>query len=364
MRLLEPVRLGELSLANRVVMAPLTRCRADNPDFAPTEIMQRYYVQRAGAGLIVSEATIISPEGRGYPYTPGIWSDAQVEAWQRVTDAVHAAGGRMVCQLWHCGRLSLPDHHGGEAPLAPSAVNPEIEMFSGGAGLKKTVTPRAMTREEIAATVADFGRAAKNALAAGFDGVEVHSSNGYLIHQFLSPLANRRDDEYGGSIENRARFFFEVLDAVVAEVPAARVGFRLNPMMNRAHGLLVDENTVADFEHLVRGANRYGLAYLHLTEPFMPKQLEGAPGALAEVAPHFRPIAQMPMVANGAFDARKAEAWLEAGWCDAVAFGKPFISNPDLVERFRRGVPLAAWDADTFYQGGERGFVDYPVLGA
>ncbi len=359
-KLFAPVRLGALSPKNRVVMAPLTRCRADNPEAAPTALMARYYAQRAGAGLIISEGTIVSPQARGYPYTPGIWSDAQVAGWRLVTDAVHRAGGSIVCQIWHCGRLSLPDFHGGELPVAPSAINPDWRMFSG-EGLKPTVTPRALSREEIAGIVADFRRAARNAVAAGFDGIEIHSSNGYLFHQFFSRCSNTRTDEYGGSRENRGRFLFEVLDAVGRELPFDRVGIRLNPMMNGMHGMTVDEDTAPMFESLIHRANDYRLAYVHLTEPFMPNQLEGAVGALAEVARHFRPLCQAPLLINGGFDQARAEAWLAENWCDAVAFGKLFIANPDLPERFRRGAPLNPPNPDTFYQGGEMGYVDYPV---
>ena len=361
-RLLAPVRLGALELPNRVVMAPLTRCRADNADFAPTPAMARYYAQRASAGLIVSEGTIVSPQGRGYPYTPGIWSEAQVAGWRRVTDAVHAAEGRIVCQLWHCGRLSLPEFHGGELPVAPSAVNPEWKMFTP-EGLKMTVAPRALSRDGIAAVVADFGRAARHAVLAGFDGVEIHSSNGYLFHQFVSPQANRREDDYGGSRENRARFFFEVLDAVAAEWAPSRIGFRLNPMMNRVHGIGVDEDSLPMFEYVVQRANGYGLAFLHLTEPYQPGQLDDTKGAISDVAAHFRSVATMPIISNGGFDRTRAEAALAAGQCDAVAFGRAYISNPDLVERFEADAPLNDWDAKTFYQGGDHGYLDYPTLG-
>ena len=359
--LLTPVQLGALSLKNRVVMAPLTRCRADNLEAAPTDLMARYYTQRADAGLIISEGTIVSPRARGYPYTPGIWSEAQVAGWRRVTDAVHQAGGLIVCQLWHCGRLSLPEFHGGEAPVAPSAINPNWRMFSG-EGLKPTVTPRALSREDIAQIVADFQRAARHAVAAGFDGVEIHSSNGYLFHQFFSRCSNTRTDEYGGSHENRGRFLFEVLDAVGRELPFDRVGIRLNPMMNNMHGMTVDEDTVPMFESLIHCANGYGLAYVHLTEPFMPNQLDGAVGALPEVARHFRPLRQGSLLINGGFDQAKAETWLTENRCDAVAFGKLFIANPDLPTRFQRGAPLNTPDPDTFYQGGEKGYVDYPAL--
>ena len=213
LKLLTPCRLGALELRNRIVMAPLTRCRADNDGFVPTDQMARYYAQRASAGLIVSEGAIVSPQGRGYPFTPGIWSEAQVAGWRKVTDAVHAEGGLIVCQLWHCGRLSVPAYHQGEPPVAPSAINPNWEMFTP-QGLAKTVTPHALTRADIAGIVADFARGAAHARAAGFDGVEIHSSNGYLFHQFFSSCSNVRDDEYGGSPENRRRFLLETLAAV------------------------------------------------------------------------------------------------------------------------------------------------------
>ncbi len=342
-------------------MAPLTRCRVDHSDGAPTAMMARYYEQRAGAGLIISEGTIVSPQGRGYPFTPGIWSDAQVAGWRKVTDAVHSRGGLIVCQLWHCGRLSLPDFHGGAAPVAPSAINPHWKMFSPD-GLKETVTPAELTVDQISGIVADFGRAARNAVAAGFDGVEIHSSNGYLFHQFFSRCANTRSDRYGGSHENRARFFFEVLEAVGQALPYERVGFRLNPMMNRFHGIDVDADTLPMWEYLVRRANGYGLAFLHLTEPYLPNQLDGAVNPLDDVAAHFRPLAEMPIISNGGFDQDRAEQWVADDHCDAVAFGRAWIANPDLVERFARRAPLNEANATTFYQGGEQGYLDYPVL--
>ncbi len=360
--LLAPVRLGALDLANRVVMGPLTRCRVDNADYVPTPMMARYYAQRASAGLIISEGTIVSPQGRGYPYTPGIWSAAQVAGWRQVTDAVHAAGGRMVCQLWHCGRLSLPEYHDGLPPVAPSAINPEWKMFTP-EGPKATVTPRALSVEEIAGIVGDFRQAAANAREAGFDGVEIHSSNGYLFHQFFAACANTRSDAYGGTLENRGRILFEVLDAVGRELPFDRVGIRLNPMMHRMHGLVVEADTVPMFDYLVRRADGYGLAYLHLTEPYMPKQLEGAVNPLPEVARHYRAMARTPILSNGGLSPAQAEAMLTEKLCDAAVFGRNFISNPDLVARLRQGAPLNPWDMDTFYQGGEKGYLDYPTLG-
>lgn len=361
--LLTPVRLGALQLKNRIVMAPLTRCRTDNPGYEPTDMMARYYAQRAGAGLIISEGTIVSPQGRGYPYTPGIWSEEQLEGWQKVTGAVHAAGGLIACQLWHCGRLSLPEFHDGQPPVAPSAINPNWQMFSP-SGNPDTVTPHALSRDEIKGIVADFRNAAANAMAAGFDGIEIHSSNGYLFHQFFSAQSNQRTDEYGGSHENRARLFCEVLDAIGEVMPFDRVGFRLNPMLNRFHGLSVDADTVPMWEHVVRRANAYGLAFLHLTEPLHPKQIENTPGALADVGAHFRSIATMPIISNGGLDQAKGEARLATNLCDAVAYGKAWIANPDLVERIRRGAPLNEANAETFYQGGEQGYLDYPTLAA
>ena len=264
--------------------------------FAMFPLDEDHRAQRAGAGLIISEGTIVSPQARGYPFTPGIWSAEQVAGWRTVTAAVHEKGGLIVCQLWHCGRLSLPEFHDGQPPVAPSAVNPQWKMFST-TGQPDTVTPHALTRAEIRAIVADFRQGAANAMAAGFDGVEIHSSNGYLFHQFFSAQSNQRDDEYGGSHENRARFFFEVLDAVGEVMPFDRTGFRLNPMLNRFHGLNVDADTVPMWESIVRRANDYGLAFLHLTEPFLPRQLDDTPHALADVGVHFRPLARMPIIA-------------------------------------------------------------------
>ena len=362
-QLLTPVRLGALELKNRVVMAPLTRCRTDNPGYVPTEMTARYYAQRASAGLIISEGTIVSPQARGYPFTPGIWSAEQGAGWRLATNAVHDKGGLIVCQLWHCGRLSLPEFHDGQPPVAPSAVNPNWKMFST-TGHPETVTPHALTRDEIKAIVGDFRRGAANAMAAGFDGIEIHSSNGYLFHQFFSHQSNQRDDEYGGSHENRARFFREVLDAVGEVMPLNRVGFRLNPMLNHFHGITVDEDTLPMWEHVVRTANGYGLSYLHLTEPLSPKQVANTPGTLLDVGVHFRPIATMPVISNGALDQAKGEARLAANLCDAVAYGMAWIANPDLVERYLRGAPLNEPDRDTFYQGGEKGYLDYPTLAA
>lgn len=357
--LLSPVHFGALKLRNRVIMAPLTRCRADNPGYVPNDLMLEYYKQRASAGMIVAEGAMISESARGYPHTPGIYTDEQIAGWKRITDAIHAAGGVIVCQLWHCGRMSLPEYHGGEAPVAPSAINPEWKLYTPH-GMQQTGIPRAATKEDIRQIVADFDTGAKNAIAAGFDGIEIHSSSGYLLHQFFARCSNTRSDEYGGSHENRARIFFEVLDAIGKHVPFDRVGFRLNPMMNRSHGIVVDDDTVPMWEYLICRANDYGLAYLHLTEPFLPGQLDGNPWAIHEVSARFRPLADMPIIANGGFSRDKAEEWINADKCQAVAFGRDYISNPDLVERFASGAAIVPPDVKTFYQGGARGYTDYP----
>ena len=357
--LLTPCRLGALELRNRIVMAPLTRCRADNPEAAPNALMATYYAQRAAAGLIVSEGTIVSPRARGYRNSPGIWSAAQVDGWRRVTDAVHAAGGSIVCQLWHCGRISHPNLTGGELPVAPSAIDPRwrVQLADGPA---TTVTPHALSRAEICDIVGQFGQAAANAMAAGFDGIELHSSNGYLFHQFFANCSNQRDDEYGGSHENRARFFFEVLDEVARHVPPQRIGFRLNPMLNRFHGISVDADTVPMWSYLVREASRRPLAYLHLTEVVHPRQLADTPHGLSDVAAHFRPLTGLPLINNGALDPARAAERIAAGLCNAVAFGQAWVANPDLVARIAQGLPLAKADPATFYQGGASGYTDYP----
>jgi N-ethylmaleimide reductase len=357
--LLQPYRLGELELKNRVVMAPMTRSRADNPEKKVGKLHAEYYRQRATAGLIITEGSQVSEQAVGYINTPGIHTAAQREAWKLVTQAVHEEGGKIFIQLWHVGRMSHPDFHGGALPLAPSAVNPHSKSYTP-EGFKETVTPKAMSQEEIRQTIADFKQAAKNAWEAGFDGVEIHASNGYLFHQFFNRSSNQRSDAFGGSIENRARFLFEVLDAVKEVVPENRIGVRLNPSLHGTFGMEVDEETIPTFDYIVKKLNEYSLAYLHLSEPF--SDVSDKPYLVQHIAEHYRPLYRGTLIINSNFDREKGNAVIEAGNADLVAYGKLFISNPDLVERFAQGAELAEWDQKTFYTPGPRGYTDYPVL--
>lgn len=347
-----------ISLKNRVVMAPMTRSRANNDQKAATDELQGlYYEQRASAGLIISEGSQVSEKAVGYIHTPGIYSEAQVEGWKKVTKRVHDKGGKIFLQLWHVGRISHPNFHNGELPISASAINPNAKSFTPD-GFKDTVTPKAMTLEDIKTTVNDFKNAAVNAIKAGFDGVEIHSSNGYLFHQFFTNCSNNRTDAYGGTIENKARFFFEVLDAMKAAIPQEKIGVRFNPSLHGLFGITLDEDTIPTFEYIIKKLNDYNLAYVHLSEPFT--DVSETPFAVTEIAKHFRPLYNGTLMINTGFDQVKGNKVLEAGDADLVAYGKPFISNPDLVERFENNLELADWDQDTFYTTGEKGFTDYP----
>jgi len=357
--LLEPYKLGNINLNNRLVMAPMTRSRADNAGNVANDLIVQYYEQRASAGLIITEGTQISKQAVGYINTPGIYSDEQVTGWQKVTAAVHAKGGKIFAQLWHVGRMSHPDFHNGDLPVAPSAINPHDKAFTR-EGFKETVTPRALEVSEIKAIAQDFKKAAANAVAAGFDGIEIHSSNGYLFQQFFNKCSNQRTDEYGGSIENRARFLFEVLDAVKEVIDLNQVGIRLNPSMHNQFGITVDEETIPTFEYIVQGLNNYNLAYLHLSEPFAP--VDNVPYAVKEIAKHFRPLYKGTLIINKGFNRETGNQVIASGYADLVAFGVPFIANPDLVERFAQDADLNQPDPATFYTGGTKGFIDYPVL--
>jgi N-ethylmaleimide reductase len=354
-KLFTPVKLGALHLPNRMVMAPLTRNRAGEGN-VPQAMNVTYYAQRASAGLIISEATQISEKGVGYPATPGIHSREQIEGWQRVTDAVHEAGGRMVLQLWYCGRISHPGLLGGEQPVAPSAIAPRGEAVTY-QGMQPFVTPRALETDEIAALVQQYAQAARNAREAGFDGVEVHSANGYLLDQFLRDGSNKRTDQYGGSIENRARFLMEVLAAVCAAWSADRVGVRLSPV--NPFNDMYDSDPQHTFDTVAQMISRFGLAYLHGMEARI-----GAGEAPAQTFDfvQFRRAFNGPYMANGGYDRDRAEATLEAGNADCIAFGVPFLANPDLVRRFASNAPLNAPDVSTFYGGSEKGYTDYPTL--
>ncbi|WP_208116428.1 alkene reductase [Paraburkholderia sp. BL10I2N1] len=350
-QLLSPVQVGAYKLRNRMVMAPLTRSRAGTGD-APTPLIAQYYQQRASAGLIITEASQISPQGKGYPRTPGIHSAAQIAGWRQVTDAVHAEGGRIFLQIWHVGRLSHPSVQPNEAlPVAPSALRAEGEIFTA-EGLMSLVTPRALELEEIAGVVADFRKAAENAKLAGFDGVEIHAANGYLIDQFLRDGTNVRTDAYGGSIQNCARFLKEVVEAVVPVFGADRVGVRLSPIFNGFS--MSDSDPAATFGYAAELLGQYGLAYLHVMQ-------------LGEGEFDFKALRQRfngTYIANGGYDAARAESAIDAGDTDLVSFGTLFLANPDLVNRFRAGSPLNEADRTTFYQGEERGFTDYPAINA
>lgn len=347
-----------LDLKNRVVMAPMTRSRAANDGNVPTEDLHvPYYVQRASAGLIITEGSQVSKQAVGYVNTAGIYSKEQVEGWKKVTKEVHDKGGKIFIQLWHVGRMSHPDFHNGELPLAPSAINPNAKSYTP-EGFKDTVTPKAMSIEEIKQTVEDFKNAAKNAIEAGFDGVEIHSSNGYLFHQFFNGTSNTRTDEYGGTIENRARFFFEVLDAMTKVIPEQKIGARFNPSLNEMFGITMEEDTIPTFEYIIKKLNDYDLAYIHLSEPFT--DVSDISYAVKNIAKHFRPLYNGTLMINAGFDQESGNKVIEEGNADLVAYGKPFISNPDLVERFANGYDLADWNEETFYTPGKEGYLDYP----
>ncbi len=346
-----------LDLKNRVIMAPMTRSRAVNDGNEPTaELHKVYYGQRASAGLIITEGSQVSKQAVGYVNTAGIHSKAQVEGWKIVTKEVHDKGGKIFIQLWHVGRISHPDFHNGDLPLAPSAINPDEKSYTPD-GFKETVTPKAMSKEEIKTTISDFKNAAINAVEAGFDGVEIHSSNGYLFHQFFNATSNERTDEYGGSKENRARFFFEVLDAIKEVIPQQKIGARFNPSLHGSFGTEMDEETIPTFEYIIKKLNDYDLAYIHLSEPFT--DVSDIPYAVENIAEHFRPLYNGTLMINNGFDLESGNKIIESGNADLVSFAKLYVSNPDLVERFENGFELAEWNEDTFYTPGKEGYIDY-----
>lgn len=347
-RLTEPVQVGDLTLPNRVVMAPLTRCRA-SAGRVPNALMAEYYAQRADAGLILSEATSVCPQGVGYPDTPGIWSEAQVEGWKLVTDAVHAKGGRIFMQLWHVGRISDPIYLEGELPVAPSAITPEGHV-SLVRPQKPYVTPRALETDEIPGIVAAYRQGAENAKKAGFDGVEIHAANGYLLDQFLQDSTNQRSDAYGGSLENRARLLLEVTDAAIAVWGAGRVGVHLAPRCD-AHSM-GDSDPAATFGYVAEQLGKRRIAFIFTREG-------RGPGLLG---PQLKQAFGGVLIANQGLDAESASQILASGEADAVAFGVPYIANPDLLTRLQQG---AAWNParpSLFYGGGAEGYTDYPCL--
>ncbi|MFC0669418.1 alkene reductase [Azotobacter chroococcum] len=346
--LFEPIKIGDLELPNRIVMAPLTRCRAE-PGRVPGALMAEYYVQRASAGLIISEATSVCPMGVGYPDTPGIWSQEQVAGWRNVTQAVHAAGGRIVLQLWHVGRISDPLYLNGELPVAPSAIQPKghVSLIR---PMKAFETPRALETAEIAGIVEAYRKGAENAKAAGFDGVEIHGANGYLLDQFLQDSTNQRADQYGGSLENRARLLLEVTDAAVSVWGAGRVGVHLAPRAD-LHDM-GDANRAETFGYVARELGRRGIAFL------CTREKEDADSLTPQLKQAFGGV----VIANERFTREQANRWLAEGKADAVAFGIPFIANPDLPARLATDAPLNEAHPDTFYGSGPQGYLDYPIL--
>lgn len=346
--LFDPIKIGELELRNRIVMAPLTRCRAE-PGRVPGALMAEYYVQRASAGLIISEATSVAPMGVGYPNTPGIWSDEQVAGWKNITDAVHANGGRIVLQLWHVGRISDPVYLNGERPVAPSAIKPKghVSLIR---PMKEFETPRALETAEIPGIVEAYRKGAENAKAAGFDGVEIHAANGYLLDQFLQDSTNQRTDQYGGSIENRARLLLEVTDAAISVWGAGRVGVHLAPRGD-SHDM-GDSDRAATFGYVARELGKRSIAFI------CTREKEGEDS----LTPKLKELFGGVVIANERFTKAQANAWLAGGKADAVAFGIPFIANPDLPARLAADAPLNEPHPETFYGSGPIGYLDYPRL--
>ena len=356
--LFQPIEMGKIGLSNRVVMAPLTRSRAGEGG-VPRAMNVEYYAQRASAGLIVSEATNISAQGRGYAFTPGIYTDEQVEGWRKVTDAVHAAGGHIFCQLWHVGRISHPDlQPGGQLPVAPSAIKPEGKAFTE-AGFKDHVTPRALETEEIPRIVADYAHAAECAGRAGFDGVEIHAANAYLLDQFIRDSTNQRTDRYGGPVANRIRLVLEVAEAVTGVLGADRVGIRLSPITPQVGNTPLDSDPSTTYGALIDELNKFSLVYMHLIEG----ATQGARDEIAGVSYQgLRRRFKGLYMANNGYDRDLAMRAERDGLADLICFGRPFISNPDLVERLKVGVPFAESNKDTWYGGDEKGYTDYPAM--
>ena len=357
--LLKTYSFGDFRLNNRIVMAPLTRGRADNASNIATPLIAEYYRQRSSAGLIISEGSQVSPMGVGYGNTPGIYSEEQTEAWKQVTEAVHEKDGKIFVQLWHVGRLSHPKFLNGKLPLAPSAI--EFDYLARlPEGPEQAPIPKEMTFEDIKTVIEEFKKGAENAVKAGFDGVEIHASNGYLLHQFFAPCSNNRTDNYGGDLENRSRILFEIIDEMKKVIPEDRIGVRLNPSYHGEHAMVLTDDTIPTFDFMINKLNNYNLAYVHLSEP-STKSLESI-HAETQIAKRYRRIYNGTLIINKGFDFEKGNQILIDGDADLVAYGIPFISNPDLVERFKAGVELAKADPATFYSSGDKGFTDYPSM--
>jgi N-ethylmaleimide reductase len=359
--LFTPVQMGKLELRNRIVMAPLTRMRAANPGHVPGELHVEYYAQRASAGLIIGECTEISPDGYGWADTPGLWSAEQVRGWRAVTEAVHQKGGLMYAQLWHTGAMSHPDFFDGALPMSASDVNPEQESVTP-LGKKPTVAPRPMSKNEIRRAVAEFGTAAKNAMEAGFDGVQIQANYLYLIAQFVNSATNLRRDEYGGSTVNRTRFLFEITETVLEQVERGRVGIKIGPM-HLSGPFAANADTLPDIEYVIKRLNDYDLAHLLLMGA--TTDFTGSP--LGELAgdgmfQHFRPLYQGHLIANVEMTQERGNRLIELGLADSIAFGRPYIANPDLPVRFLTGTKLNEVSWPTVYASGPKGYTDYPAL--
>lgn len=354
--ILEPYKIGDLELKNRMVMSPMTRSRSLNNNI-PHELASLYYSQRASAGLIITEGVQISPEGIGYVWTPGNYTPEQQTEWKKITQAVHEKVGLIFLQLWHVGRVSHSSFHGGKLPLAPSAIGIEGKTYTP-EGLLAFETPREMTIDEIKSTIQDFKKAAQDAKDVGFDGVDIHGAFGYLIDEFLCTGSNQRTDEYGGSVENRARFALEVVEAVLEVWDSKKVGIKLSPS-NLFNGMK-DDNPPETFGYLINKLNDYNLAYIHLMEP--QADVSQLPNYLTNVAEYFRPIYHGTLIANAGLTKEKANKLIESGTADLVSFGSLFISNPDLPRRFELDAPLTEPNRKTFYGGGEQGYTDYPFF--
>jgi N-ethylmaleimide reductase len=355
-KLFSKATLGPLTLENRMVMAPLTRSRAIAN--VPNDLMAKYYAQRASAGLIITEGTSPSPNGLGYPRIPGIFSTEQVAGWRKVTDAVHACGAKMFVQLMHTGRISHPlNLPAGAKVIGPSAVPAAGEMYTDAEGMKPLPTPAAMTEDDIKTAIAEFVQAARNAVAAGFDGIELHGANGYLLEQFIRPNSNQRTDRYGGAIENRARFVLEVANAAIAAIGKDRVGIRLSPF-----GVFNDmppyPEMEADYAYLAQKLGDAGLLYVHLVD----HSSQGAPVVPESIKAAFRNTFKGALILSGGYDATRAESDVHADKADLIAFGKPFLANPDLVTRWKQDAAINAPDMSTFYTPGPKGYTDYPAL--
>lgn len=353
--LFSPIKIGPYTLPNRIIMAPMTRNRA-SAKTVPVPIMVTYYTQRASSGLIITEGSQISSQGVGYPITPGIHNDEQVEGWKSITHAVHEKGGHIFLQLWHVGRISHPSYHNGELPVAPSAIIPKGEAATY-EGMKPFVIPRALETDEIIGIVQQYSNAAKNALTAGFDGVEIHGANGYLLDQFLRDGTNKRTDKYGGSVENRTILLLKITEAVTSVWGADRVGVRLSP--SGTFNDMSDSNPEATFSYTAEQLNRFGLAYLHIVDALEGDIRHGAKVVQLSI---LREAYKGVLITCGGYDKKKGNAVIAEGMADAVAFAQLFIPNPDLPERFKTDGPYNEPDMSTFYGGGEQGYIDYPFI--